>query len=222
MSKKSRICVIGLGQFGFELACALAVSSEVLAIDRKKELVEAIQDRVQHALILDVSDFDDLREAVSTDFDQAVISITGNLQASILCALHLRKIGLKKILAKAANDDHASILQAIGVDKIIFPERESARRLAASIQDPNFLDFIPLTEDYQVQEITAPAWFTGKNLIELHLRKRFGVLIIAVKQKNPARFVFLPPPELVLQPGDILLMVGRTRDFVQMIEQKST
>jgi trk system potassium uptake protein len=213
---KKRICVIGLGQFGFELACSLADECEVLALDRKKDPVEQIQERVHRALILDVKDFESLRSVVDSEFDEAIISIAENLESSILATLYLKKIGIKKIWAKASSEDHAAILQAIGADKIIFPERESARRLAAAIKNPNLMDFIPITENYQVIEIPAPAWCVGKNLVQLNLRQRFGVFVMAVKQSSPKKFLFLPQPIYEVKRTDILLVAGQDKDIAEL------
>ena len=219
MKEKKHIVVIGLGEFGRELAKQLAKDCEVLALDREEAMVEAIMNKVQRALILDVRDFQSLSSVVTTDFDEAIVGMGEGLESSIMATLHLKKIGVKRIWAKATTTDHAAILKAIGANEIIFPERETARRLAAQLVNPNLLDFIPLEGDYRVMDVAPPDSFYGHSLIELDLRKRFGVFVLAIKELIPTRFVFLPPPDFIIKPSDILVMIGREEDLIRLREK---
>jgi trk system potassium uptake protein TrkA len=214
MTHKKHICVIGLGEFGTELAKELSRQCEVLALDRDENRVNVIVDYVQRALILDVRDFAGLSSVVTTDFDEAIVSIGEDLEASILCTLHLRKIGVRSIQAKAKTEDHAAILRSVGATEVIFPERETARRVAAKIINPNLLDFVPLEADYRVMDVAPPDAFYGSSLEELNLRKRFGIFVIAVRELVPPRFVFLPDPSFVIKPSDVLVVIGRERDLM--------
>lgn len=215
-----RICVIGLGGFGSELARRLARECEVLAIDLDGRRVDDMAEQVQQALRLDARDFASLRSVISGDFSEAVISVGDNIEVSVLCTLHLSRLGVKKIWAKAVSDDHADILRAVGADQIIFPERETARRLAAKIRNPNLLDFVPLESDYRVTELAPPADFVGKSLKDLRLRNRFDVFVVAVKELVPERFVFLPRPEFVVKDSDILVLIGREQDILRIKDAK--
>jgi trk system potassium uptake protein TrkA len=219
MKEKKHIVVIGLGEFGRELAKQLAKDCEVLALDREEAMVEAILNKVQRALILDVRDFHSLSSVVTRDFDEAIVGMGESLESSIMATLHLKKIGVKRIWAKATTVDHAAILKAIGANEIIFPERETARRLAAQLVNPNLLDFIPLEGDYRVMDVAPPDSFYGHTLIELDLRKRFGVFVLAIKELIPTRFVFLPPPDFIIKPSDILVMIGREEDLISLREK---
>ena len=219
MKEKKHIVVIGLGEFGRELAQQLAKECEVLALDREEAMVDAILDKVQRALILDVRDFHALSSLVTADFDEAIVSMGESLESSILATLYLKKIGVKRIWAKATTEDHAAILTSIGASEIIFPERETARRLAAQLINPNLLDFIPLAEDYRVMDVAPPNGFCGQTLIELNLRRKFGVFVLAIKELVPMRFVFLPPPDFVIKPSDILVMIGKEKDLVHLRER---
>ncbi|MBM4327754.1 MAG: TrkA family potassium uptake protein [Deltaproteobacteria bacterium] len=210
------ICVVGLGQFGSELAQALAKDCEVLCLDSSEDRVNSISDKVQRALIVDARDFNTMRALVTPDFDEAVVSLGESVEASILCTLHLKRIGLKSIRAKATSEDHAHILKAVGATDVIFPERETARRIAAQVLNPNLLDFVPLAEDFEVMEIAPPASFHGRSLLELRLRERFEVFAIGIKEVVPERFVFLPGPNFVLKPSDIMVMIGREKDLLRL------
>lgn len=219
MKTKKLICVVGLGQFGTELALELAKTCEVLALDRNEELVYALADRVQRALVLDAKDHAALKQVVTPDFDEAIVSLGESVEASILCTLHLKKIGVKMIRAKATSEDHAAILQAVGAKEVIFPERETARRLAAKIIHPNLLEYIPLEAGYRVMDVAPPNSFYGRSLLELNLRQRFGVFVIAVKELVPERFVFLPHPNFVVKPSDILVVIGREENLEQLQQE---
>lgn len=220
-TEKRQICVIGLGHFGGGLARSLARHAEVLAIDSDMERVNAIAEDVQRALCFDARDLSALSSVVTADFDEAVVSIGDSLEASILCTLHLKQIGVPMIRAKANSADHEEILTALGAEDIVFPELEAAERLALKMLNPNLLDFIPLAQDYRVMDISAPESFRGESLIDLQLRKRFGLFVIAIKKQDDGdeSFVFLPGPNYVIRPSDILVVIGREEDILRLREQ---
>lgn len=218
MSNHQRICVIGLGQFGRHLAIELAKSCEVLAIDRNQQVVNEISEKVQRAYCLDSRDFASLSTVVSEDFDDAVVGMSENMEASILTVLHLRRLKLPSIHAKAASRDHAEILKAIGASSIIFPERETASRLATQLIHRNLLDFVPLSDEFMVMQVQPPQWAIGKTLIELDLRRRFDVFVVAVKEHAPERTVFLPGGDFRIKDTDGLLVIGKQESMDLMTD----
>lgn len=218
MAKHQRICIIGLGQFGRHLAVELAKDCEVLAIDKNQQVINEVGDLVQRAYCLDSRDFASLSTVVGEDFDEAVVGMSENMEASILTVLHLRRLKLPHIHAKATSRDHAEILKAIGADSIIFPERETASRLATQLINRNLLDFIPLSENYMVMQITPPEWALGKTLLQLDLRKRFGIFVIAVKEHVPERTAFLPGPDFIVKDSDALLIIGK-KDSLESLDK---
>ena len=219
MKKNGRhVCVVGLGHFGAALARSLARHCEVLAVDSDINRVNAIADAVQRALCLDARDFNALASVVSSDFDEAVVSIGDSLEASILCTLHLNRIGVPVIRAKANSADHAAILRSVGAEHIVFPEQETAERLALHMLNPNLLDFIPLAKDYRVMDIAAPGGFWGRSLLSLKIRSRFGLFVIAIKKRDGETFEFLPGPDHVIAPDDVLVMIGRESDILKLRE----
>jgi trk system potassium uptake protein len=219
MKRKKYICVIGLGQFGMELARELSKDCEVLALDLNEDLVYAIADDVQRALVVDARDYASLKQVVTADFDEVIVSLGESLEASILCTLHIKKIGIKMIRAKVMSEDHAAIVHSLGVQEVIFPERETAWRLAAQIINPNLLDYIPLEAGYRVMDVAPPNSYYGRTLMELELRKKYGVFVIAVKELVPQRFIFLPDPKFVVKPSDILVMIGREEELARLQEK---
>lgn len=213
---RRKICVIGLGHFGAALARSLARHCDVLALDRNTARVNDLAEHVQRALAVDAREFQALAAVVSADFDEAVVSIGEGLEASILATLHLRRIGVPLIRAKATSADHAEILRSVGAAQVIFPEQEAAERLAARIVNPNLLDFVPLAQDYRVMDIAPPEGFVGRTLVDLQLRKRFGVFVIAIRRRSGAEFLFLPGPDEVIAPRDVLVLIGRDRDVLAL------
>ncbi len=214
--RKKQVCVIGLGHFGWELALALSSTCEVLAIDRDQELVNEIGDRVHRALALDIRDEASLASVIPEDLDEAIVSMGESLESSILCTLYLKRLRVPVIRVKALSDDHAVVLRQVGADEVIFPERETARRVAAHVVNPNLLDFVPLGGDYQVMEVKLPRALYGHTLAELGLRARFNVFVIAVQK--PEGLEFLPGPDSRMRMGDVLVMIGREKDLFRLQE----
>lgn len=215
-----QVCVIGLGHFGAGLARSLASHCQVLAVDHDIQRVNDIVDEVHGAVCLDARDFQALSASVTPDFHEAVVCIGEQIEASILCALHLHRIGIPVVRAKAVSPDHAEILRSVGVSHIVFPELETARRLALQMMNPNLLDFIPLAKDYRVMDLAAPSGFAGRTLADLKIRTRLKLLVIAVKRDEGKSFLFLPGPEFAVQPGDVLVVIGKEADILDLQDWK--
>ena len=220
LKKKKRIVVAGLGAFGAELATELARTCEVLGIDGDSNAVDRVKDKVHRALILNVTDFDALSSVVNEEFDEGIVAIGDHLEPSILCTLHLKKIGVKYLRAKAMNADHAGILRALGADQIIQPEQDAARRLARQIVQPNLLDFVPLADEYRVMELRAPASFVGKTLADLNLRSEYDAFVMAVWESGGEEMVFLPGPLYKINAGDNLILIGVGADLNRLSEKE--
>lgn len=212
-----QVVVIGLGQFGMHLARTLPkMSVEVIAIDTNEGRVEEIRDDVHRAMIGDARDYDMLSAALTGGIDEAVIALgETSIEPSILCTVHLKRLGIKSIVSTARNDDHAMILKAVGANEIIFPERETAERAARHIANPDLRDMFSLDDDYRIMEIVAPTKLTGKTLAAANLRRDFDLLVLAVKEKGRPNFSFLPSPDLGIKPDDTLMVLGRELDLAR-------
>ncbi|MFH0731183.1 MAG: TrkA family potassium uptake protein [Pseudomonadota bacterium] len=205
--------VIGLGHFGFHVAKALfAEGNEVVAIDSDKARVQAIGGFTSEAIVMDATDKDSLK-ALGLENMEAVIIATGTNSSSILICLYLQEMGIKQIVAKALDEDHAKILKKVGATEIIHPERDMALRVARGLSTPNMLDFIPLAEDFELVHIGPPREFIGKSLKELNLRAKYNVHVIAIKELVPENFILVPPANFVIKDSDILIMLGKTEDL---------
>jgi len=214
-----RFAVIGLGNFGFHAAKALyEEGNEVLAMDTDRVRVQAIDPYSTEAMVIDATDKEVLKSLCLEEMDAVIVSTGTKISNSILICLHLLESGVKKILAKALDDDHAKILKRMGATEIIHPERDMAIRVSRNLSRPNVLDFIPLAEEFDMIQVGAPRDFVGKSLIDLNLRARYNVHIIAIKEVVPENFILVPPADYVLKDSDILVMLGRSVDIRKIKE----
>lgn len=209
-----RYAVIGLGNFGFHAAKSLYEDgNEVVAIDLDKARVHAIDPYSTEAIVLDATDNEALKSLGFENMDGVIVSTGTKISTSILICLHLQEIGVKKILAKALDEDHGKILKRVGATEIIHPERDMAIRISRSLSRPNILDFIPLAEDYDLVQVGPPKEFIGKTLNELNLRAKYNVHVIAIKELVPDNFLLVPPADFVIKDSDILIMLGKSEDI---------
>lgn len=208
-----QFAVIGLGNFGFHAAKALFEDgNEVLAIDVNRVRVQAIDPFSTEAMVLDATDKEALKSLGLENMDAVIVSTGTKISISILICLYLQEIGTKKILAKALDDDHAKILKRVGATEIIHPERDMAVRVSKGLSRPNILDFIPLAEEFDLIQVGPPREFIGKSLMDLNLRAKYNVHVIAIKELVPENFILVPPASFVIKDSDILIILGKTAD----------
>lgn len=216
----TQVAVIGLGRFGFHVARSLyEAGHEVLAIDSEPGNVQRIRDFSSRAVVLDARDKERLEALGIRDFDVVVVSLGERVDASALVALHLRELGVKRLITKAGSEDHRKLLELIGVDEVVFPEREVAERLAHRLTSPNVLDYIPLGKDCSIHEIGPPESFLGKSLGDLKLRNRFGIQVLAVRDTKTEAVRINPDAETMIQPADVLIVLGRDQDLARLKEE---
>lgn len=209
-----KFAVIGLGNFGFHAAKALFEDgNEVVAIDGEKVRVQAIDPYATEALVMNATEKETIRSLGLENMDGVIVSTGTNISISILICLYLNEIGVKKIIAKAIDDDHAKILKRVGATEVIHPERDMALRVSRNLSRPNVIDFIPLAEDFDLVQVDPPKEFIGKSLKGLNLRAKYNVQVIAIKEVVPDNFVLAPNADFVIKDSDILVMLGRTKDI---------
>ena len=219
--KKQTFAVIGLGRFGSAMARTLTeLGQDVIGIDSNAERVQKHADLIRSAIELDANDERALRTAGVQDVDVAVISIGENIEASLLAVMLVKDLGVPRIIAKAVTTLHGRILERIGVNRVIFPEREMAIRVAHSLVVANVLDYIELSRDFSIIEMPAPAEFTGKSLKQLQLRNRYGLTLIAIKRKPSGsdREVtnVAPAADDEILAGDVLALLGSNERLTQL------
>ena len=205
-----QFAVIGLGNFGYYLATQLYKKGyEVLAIDKRPDLVQEIKDSVNQAIVADATERKTLEAMGLQQMDAAVVCIGSVLSNSILATLNLKDIGVKRVLAKALSEAHGRILYKIGASEVFFPEKDLALSLAERIHNPNMIDYLPFLEGYSIIELSPPKDFIGKSLQDLDLINRLGIQIIAVKEVIKDQLILIPTARFVIKDSDILIMLGR-------------
>lgn len=211
------IAIIGLGNFGSSLARRLAETGQhVSVIDTDPKALARVQDVVEQAVAADATDRGVLEELGVDLVDAAVVSLGDDLGASILVTLHLREMKIKRIVAKAVSPEHEKILKRVGANEVVFPERDVALRLAGTLADPNLLDYLPIGQEFSVAELAPPQAFIGKTLVDLDLRRNFGINVIAVRELVPERLVVLIQPDFVIKDSDVLIVVGKHEDIEKL------
>lgn len=204
--------VLGLGRFGQSVAKTLhELGHEVLAIDENESVIQAISDHITYAMVGNVTDENVLKAVGIKNFDAAVVSTGKNLESSILVTQMLKEMGIGYILAKAQNELHARVLTKLGADRVVFPEQDMGVRAAHNLVSTNIIDYIELSPDYTIIEISPPKRWEGKTLKELNVRAKHGINIIAIK--NGKKINVSPTADYVINDDDILVVIGSNSDI---------
>ncbi|GIP54783.1 MULTISPECIES: potassium channel family protein [Paenibacillus] len=210
--KTQQFVVIGLGRFGSSLALELMdLGYEVLGVDRNEEVVEEWSDRLTHAVVADATDEEVLKSLGVRNFDCGIVAIGNDIQMSILSAILLKDLGIKTVVAKAISVLHGRALEKLGVDRVIFPERDMGVRVAHQLVTPNLLDYIELSKEYRLVEMRVPQCLDGKNVGDLNPRARFGCSIVAIHRENGVIIAPTAMDHLIL--GDIMVIIGAKKNI---------
>jgi trk system potassium uptake protein TrkA len=218
---RQSFAVIGLGRFGSAVARTFVeMGQDVVGIDANEAHVQEMADALQSVAQLDATDERALRAAGIQDVDCAVISIGENIEASLLVVMLVKEMGIKRIVAKAVTPLHGRILERIGVQRVVFPEREMGQRLAHSLVVPNVLDYIELSRDFSIIDLPAPQVFVGHSLKDLQLRNRYGLMLIAIKRKTVTGdgeiTSIAPSADDVIEAGTVLSLLGSNERLAQL------
>jgi trk system potassium uptake protein TrkA len=212
-----QVAVIGLGRFGSSVARTLAESGcEVLAIDVDESRVKAIADDVTDAVRANVLEEEALRSLGLRNFEVVVVAIGHQVEASILVTVLLKEMGIPRIVAKAQDELHGRVLQKVGADIVVFPERDMGIRLAHTLLSRNVIDEIQLSTDYSILEMVVPYRFLRRSLKELELRQRFGLSVLAIRRGE--RIIVSPEAGQTLEEGDILVALGQPEKLERLNE----
>lgn len=206
-TKTKTFAVIGLGRFGSSVAQTLSMMGhEVLAVDMSEERVQNMGQFVTHAVIGDATDENFLKDIGIRNFDVVITAIGQKEQSNVLVTMQAKELGAKYVVAKATSDIYGKILEKIGADRVVYPERDMGERVAHNLVDNNILDYIELSADYSIIEFVAPAKMAGKTLKELDLRARFGVTLVVIKRAGHINAS--PGADDKIEENDILVLIG--------------
>lgn len=209
--------IIGMGRFGSSLATELcSLGNEVLILDDDEDKIQLLADSVTQAVTGDARDLDVLKSIGAKNFDCAVVACGGDVGNSALITLNLKDVGVPKVVAKANSQVHQKVLDKIGADMVVVPEKEMATKLAQNLTNTDVLNFIELSEEFSIVEIRLPLAWVGKSIIELNIRAKFKLNILAVRSKGEA-LTISPGGNYIFRETDNLLVLG-TNENIERLE----
>ena len=218
LRRESRqFAVIGLGRFGRAVCASLhKMGYEVLGTDIEEKLVTQVlsQKIASHAIQLDSTEPEALKEAGIFEMETVIVAIGNYLQESIITTLNVKEAGVKYVVAKASSEIHGKLLKRVGADHVVFPEYEAGCALAATLTQPAFLDRFELDPENSIVEVLVPEEFHGKTLAQLELRGRYGVSVLAVGDGE--KFITNPAPQHKLSKGVIMVVIGSNKDIERL------
>ena len=230
-----RFAVIGLGRFGKKLAIALAMSgAEVIAIDKNRDQIELIRDQVSHAVRLDSTDEEALKAQGIDKVDVAIVGIgqgTGRgFESAILTVVNLKQMGVDQIYARSEGLIAGEVFSKVGATEVIYPEIESAQRWAYKLIAPQIGEKIDFAPGYSLARIKSPASFDGKTVMDLQLRQKYHVNLVAIKRDEHSKakksekgdkggIINVPMPNTIIYKDDILMVAGSDADLAQLPQE---
>lgn len=216
--KKNSYVVFGLGAFGYSLAETLGDSGyEVMVVDKRNDPIQTISDKVTYAVKADVTEPGVLESLDIGQFDVVIVAFTQDMNASIMAAMYAKESGIPKVVAKAVTDIHGTILQKIGVDEVIFPEREMGVRVAQNLIAGGVVDILELSDEFSLMEIHVPASWAGHSLRSLDVRGKYNLNVIAIKDGEEV--VMNLDPDQVLSGQQMLVVMGDNESLDQLLER---
>lgn len=201
--------VFGLGRYGTAVAKELVKSgAEVLAVDTDEELVNATSAEIPYCKCADITEAEVIRQLGIANIDVVIIAMASNLKASVMATMLCKEIGVKTVIAKCATDLDRKILSKVGADRVVFPESESGIRLAKNLLSSGFMDIMELSKDVSMVELPVRPEWVGKTLMELNLRKKYSINVVAIIEDKSVRVNI--DPELPLQPSMKMIVIADT------------
>ena len=215
---QKNIIVLGLGRFGYAVATRLAQKGAyVTAVDSNYKTVEKIASLVSSSVQADITEEQALKSLGINNYDAAIIATGSDLEASIEATLICKDGGVNQVIAKASSGSHARILEKIGADYIVFPEADTAERLARSLVGPNLLEVIEFSDEFSIIEVKAHKSWLGKNLIDLDFRKEYQMNVVAFERDGQMIIDF--DPSLEIEENDILVLIGTSENAKELEKQ---
>lgn len=215
MSIKKSYAVLGLGRYGSSVAKELArCGADILAVDRDIELVNNLTGEVPLCKCADITDPAVIKQLGISNFDVVIIAAGGSLEVSVLATMLCKEAGVKTVIAKCSSEMHRKILSKVGADKVVLPESESGTRLAKNLLSSGFVDIMELDNNVSIIELDIlPDWI-GKSLIQLDLRKKYDINVIALK-KDGKISVSINPSEPLTE-GTQLVVIADTSNLTNL------
>lgn len=211
--------VFGLCPFGKTVALTLDKSGKkVMVIDSDDAAVREVADDVSDAIVGDPLSEAVLRSAGVTSYECAVISYPGKINDAILLTATLKEMGMKRVVVRVSSELEAKVLAKVGADEVVFPERDMGEKLAHTLEKQDVLEYLRYSDDYSIIQEKVPSAWVGKNMVELNVRSKFGVNIIAVQEGNTGKMNITPSPERPFQANDLITLIGSNKNINKLIK----
>lgn len=212
--------IIGLGRFGTALAISLAeAGKEVIVVDSNEDKVRELRPYTEYAFVVDRLSMDALKEMGMQNCDVAVVCIGEKIDVSILTTMRLIDLGIPRVIAKAHSPEQGAVLKKLGAE-VVYPEKDMALRLGKKLVSNNFLEYIYLDDSVEIRQIQISEVMIGQSIIELDIRKKYGLNIIAIESGNVTTIEIRP--DYRLKPEDILVVIGKisnVEDFEKIVQK---
>ena len=207
--------VLGLGRYGYTVALELIKNgAEVLAVDINENKVNSVAAEIPICKCADITDAEVIKRLDIANIDVVIVAMANNLEASVLAITLCKEAGVKTVIAKCANEMHGKILEKVGADKIVFPEKESGVRLAKNLLSSGFVDVIELSDDISIVELDVKREWQGKSLVELDFRKKYGINIVGIR--DGAALEVNVEPMKPLNSEMKLIVIGNTQKISKL------
>lgn len=211
-----QIAIIGLDSFGvWVLEELLQLEVEILIVDKDPELVNEYRDQVQAAYVADATREEVLNQIVPQEIDAVILDLGDRIESSALAANYLKKMGVRRIIAKIENDEHGKILDLVGATEVIYPDREAAKRLMPPLLSDTMFNYMPISEGLVMAEVSLPEEDLDSTIIDAGIRTRYGLNVVAVKPTGIGEFVFVSP-QYRIEKGDRFLVAGSNEDIASL------
>ena len=215
MKTKKTYAVFGLGRYGIAVAKELVENGmEVIAVDVNQKIVNDASVFLPVCKCADVTDVEVISRLGIGSIDTVIVCMANKLEASVMAVTLCKEVGVKTVIAKCANEMHQKILLRVGADQVVFPENESGIRLAKNLLSSGFIDMISLSKDISIVEIDVKKEWIGKNLIDLNLRKKYGLNIVAIKTGEEVSVNV--NPEQNLEAGTTLIVIAHASKLAKL------
>jgi trk system potassium uptake protein TrkA len=215
---KGQIAVLGIGRFGYSLACMLyEMGHEVMAMDIDMKRVQVISPNVTHAVQGDATDESVLKDMGINEFEIVIVAVGSTIENSVLTTILLKKLGVKYVIARAISDLHGSILHKIGADQVVFPQRDMGRRIAHGVMLTDVSDYMSITSTYGISKIDTPLYFENKTLSESGFgRKGEGEIAVLLIQHDK-EIIISPGEEDIIREGDVLVLASDDQKLAKFL-----
>lgn len=212
------VLVIGAGQFGTHIAKRMEeLRCEVMAVDINEDCINDIMPYVTNAKIGDGTNEEFLRTLGIDDYDVCFVTLGSHFQTSLETTSLLSELGAKKVISRATNDVQMKFLLRNGADEVVYPEKQTAIRIATKYASDNILDFFHLEQEFYIYELKVPKDWHGKSLMQIDIRRKHNINILTIKRSSE---VLIPTADTVVQPDDVAFVLGELHDIQKVLSNR--